>query len=37
MQEVLRRVHDASESKLPQGRKLLEAAIDVTKALEGSK
>jgi hypothetical protein len=34
-QDVLRRVHDCPESKKPEGRKVLEAALDVTSALEG--
>ncbi|KAF5839606.1 PLAA family ubiquitin binding-domain-containing protein [Dunaliella salina] len=35
VKDVLRRVHDSPEAKSPQGRRVLEAALDVAAALEG--
>jgi spore coat protein CotF len=34
-QDVLRRVNASPEAKTPQGRRVLEAALDVAAALEG--
>jgi len=35
VQDVLRRVNESPEAKSPQGRRVLEAALDVAAALEG--